>query len=79
MDELNKIVMLRDISSLTVEHSNGIQETIAIPEDIGLELFQNNAFPAFGMRSTSSYVEVVDQASNTEKAGLQAKRPTASN
>lgn len=73
LDELNKIVMLRDISSLTVEHSNGIQETIAIPEDIGLELFQNNAFPAFGMRSTSSYVEVVDQASNAEKAGLQAK------
>ncbi len=73
LDELNKIIMLRDISKLTVQHENGTTETIVIPEEIGLELFQNNAFPAFGMRSTSSYVEAVDPASNAEKSGLQAK------
>ena len=70
LDELNKVIMLRDLSILKVKHSDGQIESINIPEDVGLELFQNNAFPAFGMRTSSSYVESVQQGSNAENAGL---------
>ena len=73
LDELNKIIMLRELNTLKVKHSNGQTESIKIPEDIGLELFQNNAFPAFGMRTSSSYVEEVQKDSNAESAGLLSK------
>jgi regulator of sigma E protease len=73
LDELNKIIMLRDLSSLTVKHEDGKEETIEIPEEIGLELFQNGAFPAFGMRSTSSFVDRVEENSSASEAGLMAK------
>lgn len=73
LDELNKIIMLRDLSSLTVKHENGLTETIAIPEDIGSELFENGAFPAFGMRAKSSFIESVEAGSLAEEAGLKSK------
>ena len=65
--------MLRELSLLKVKHSDGQIESIEIPENIGLELFQNNAFPAFGMRTSSSFVEAVQQGSNAENAGLLSK------
>ena len=73
LDELNKIIMLRDLTNIKVKHSDNELESIDIPENIGLELFQNNAFPAFGMRTSSSYVEEVQQGSNAESAGLLSK------
>ena len=73
LDELNKIIMLRDLSTLTVKHENGLTETIAIPEDIGSELFENGAFPAFGMRAKSSFIESIEAGSLAEKAGLKSK------
>ena len=59
LDELNKIIMLRDLESLTVKHENGLTETISFPEDIGSELFENGAFPAFGMRTKSSFLSLI--------------------
>lgn len=73
LDELNKIIMLRDLSTLTVKHENGLTETITIPEDIGSELFENGAFPAFGMRAKSSFIESVEAGSLAEEAGLKSK------
>ena len=73
LDELNKIIMLRDLESLTVKHENGLTETIAFPEDIGSELFLNGAFPAFGLRTKSSFIESVDGGSLAEEAGLKSK------
>lgn len=73
LDELNKIIMLRDLENLTVKHENGLTETISFPEDIGSELFENGAFPAFGMRTKSSFIESVDGGSLAEEAGLKSK------
>ena len=73
LNELNKIIMLRDISTITVRHENNEVQTISLPEDIGSELFQAGAFPAFGMRMKASAVERVLPNSGAEKAKIQAK------
>ena len=70
LDELNKIIMLRDISNITVRHQNGKIETVNLPEDIGSELFQAGAFPAFGMRMKNASVQSVESGSGAEKAGI---------
>ena len=73
LDELNKIIMLRDISTITVRHQNNKQETIKLPEDIGSELFQAGAFPVFGMRMKGASVENVTADSGADKAGVKSK------
>ena len=72
LDELNKIIMLRDLSTLTVRHKNNQIQTIRLPEDIGSELFQAGAFPVFGMRMKAAGVAKVSPGSNAEKAGVKS-------
>ena len=62
--------MLRDISNITVKHQDGEIETVSLPEDIGSELFQAGAFPAFGMRMKNASVQSVESGSGAEKAGI---------
>ncbi|MDB3905019.1 RIP metalloprotease RseP [Crocinitomicaceae bacterium] len=71
LDELNKIIMLRDISTITVRHQNGKTETISLPEDIGSELFQAGAFPVFALRMKMASVANVTKGSGAAKAGIK--------
>jgi len=73
LDELNKIIMLRDISTITVRHENNKTDTISLPEDIGSELFQAGAFPVFGMRMKMASVANVSKGSGAEKAGIKSE------
>ncbi len=72
LDELNKIIMLRDISTITVLHQNNKAETISLPEDIGSELFQAGAFPAFGLRMKMASVANVSSGSGAANAGIKS-------
>ena len=72
LDELNKIIMLRDISTITVLHQNKKTETISLPENIGSELFQAGAFPVFGLRMKMASVANVAKGSGAANAGVKS-------
>ncbi|PVW15045.1 RIP metalloprotease RseP [Marixanthomonas spongiae] len=44
---INKYLFLRDVQSITVKHSDGTTETIALPEDIGTKMFQKDVLRPF--------------------------------
>jgi regulator of sigma E protease len=44
---INKFLFLRDVDEVKVEHLNGKQENISVPENIGTIMFDNGALPAF--------------------------------
>jgi regulator of sigma E protease len=45
--DINKYLFLRDVTSIEVKHENGNIQTIAIPEDIGTEMFQKDILKPF--------------------------------
>jgi len=66
---INKLLFLRDITTIDVKHSNGSLETISIPEDIGKIMWQSSVMLPFTPRfkATIDSVTVNDPA---EKAGI---------
>ncbi len=48
--QINKYLFLRDVETVTVEHNDGSVETIALPEDIGEEMFQKDILVPFQAR-----------------------------
>ncbi|WP_339699593.1 RIP metalloprotease RseP [uncultured Marixanthomonas sp.] len=44
---INKHLFLRDVQNITVEHSDGTTETIAMPEDIGTRMFKQDVLRPF--------------------------------
>ncbi|HBR53820.1 MAG TPA: RIP metalloprotease RseP [Flavobacteriaceae bacterium] len=53
LNNLNRYLMLRDVETLTVLHPNGNQETIELPEDIGMTMFKAGVREPFTpMRTT---------------------------
>ena len=67
--DINKHLFLRDITSLEVIHEDGINETIAIPEDIGEVMWQNGVMEPFEVR-TAAVIDTVVVDSPADKAGL---------
>jgi len=45
--DINKHLFLRDVNSITVRHKDGAEEAIAIPEDIGTEMFKKDVLYPF--------------------------------
>ncbi|QNJ97389.1 RIP metalloprotease RseP [Constantimarinum furrinae] len=45
--QINKYLFLRDVETVTVTHTDGNTETIALPEDIGTEMFQKDILTPF--------------------------------
>jgi len=45
--DINKHLFLRDVESITVKHRDGAEETIAMPEDIGTEMFKKDILYPF--------------------------------
>jgi len=48
--DINKHLFLRDISNIKVEHADGSTEKIELPEDIGLQMWQNGTMEPFTPR-----------------------------
>lgn len=66
---INKHLFLRGITSLEVLHDDGTKETLAIPENIGDEMWANGVMEPFAIR-TDALIDSVIVDSPAEKAGL---------
>ena len=70
ISDLNKSLLVRDLKSIEVKHSDGTIQTIAIPDTIGQTIFQEGTVSSFEPR----YAFVVDSIiaeSPAAKAGLK--------
>ena len=67
---VNRHLMLRDVENVTVEHQNGQEETIPIPEDIGSVMFQKGVmFPFVPVQMP--ILDSVIPGSQAERVGLR--------
>ena len=69
--DVNRYLMLRDVSDVTVRHENGDQETIAIPEDVGSRMFESGIYMPF-VPIERPIIDSVLPESPAQLAGLQA-------
>ncbi len=67
--DVNKQLFLRDVKTIEVEHQNGEQETINLPEDIGLTMWQSGVMEPFTPR-TYAQIDSVQPNSPADKAGF---------
>ncbi len=45
--DVNKYIMLRNVKTIEVEHEDGTKETLTLPEDISMDLFQKGVMMPF--------------------------------
>jgi len=69
--DVNKYLMLREVNEITVQHSDGSEETIKIPEDIGSQLFQKGIMFPFGLKLEPVIDSVLPDQPGM-KAGLES-------
>ena len=67
--DVNKHLFLRDINKIEVEHADGQNEKINLPDDIGLTMWQSGAMEPFTPR-INAVLDSVLQDSPANKAGL---------
>jgi len=70
-EEINKEILLRDARELKVQHADGSISLVTLPENVDTEIFEQGAFPAFGLRSKTNSVDELVPNSSAEKAGLK--------
>ena len=69
MLEINKMLLLRDIKTVTTLHQDGSTEVISIPENIGSMMFQNGVNFAFSPY-TEAKLDSIIKGMPAEKSGL---------
>ncbi|MGK0387211.1 MAG: regulator of sigma E protease [Patiriisocius sp.] len=67
---INKYLFLRDVSSVEVLHTNGQKETIAMPEDIGNIMFENDVLRPFTERVAPILGVIGDETYPAAAAGF---------
>ncbi len=70
VSDVNKMLFLRNIKSLSVKHPDGTQETIALPEDIGSIMWEKGVLHPFNERLLTE-IDTVVPNSPAFKAGIQ--------
>jgi regulator of sigma E protease len=68
--DINKYLLLRDVSSVEVERAGGSKETFSIPEDIGQQLFQSGSMQPFSPVKRPLIDSVIPD-SPADQAGLK--------
>ncbi len=68
--EFPNMLMMRDVSEVNVLHENGKTETLSLPEDIGMQLFQSGEM--FGVNMPRTPVDIDSVFGPAEKAGVLA-------
>ena len=67
--DVNRHLFLRSPQNIVVERSNGVKATIALPEDIGSQMFESgDLFPLMPVQSI--YIDSLYPGNPAEKAGL---------
>lgn len=69
--EINRLIMLRNVETVEVKHSDGSVETIGIPEDIEMDLFKAGIMLPFEARREAT-VDSVIADHPAYRAGFQA-------
>lgn len=69
--DVNKYLFLRGVSEIKVEHTDGITESLLIPEDIGYKIWQSGNIDPFTPRVPAK-LDSITPDSPAEKAGLQS-------
>ena len=68
--DINKFLFLRDVNEVKVEHLNGKQENISVPENIGTIMFENGAIRAFNPYWLPAILDSIVPNSPAYNAGL---------
>ena len=68
--DINKFLFLRNVSEVRVEHINGKQENISVPENIDEIMFEKGAVLSFLPLRSPTLLDSVITNSNAYKAGL---------
>jgi len=68
--DVNRHVFLRDVASIEVDHPDGNREIIALPEDVGLQMWQSGNIDPFTPRILA-ILDSIEPASPAFDAGLK--------
>ena len=68
--DVNKLLFLRDVQEIKVEHPDGSTETVQIPEDIGYQMWQGGYMDPFTPR-VPARLDSIKPNSPAEEAGMQ--------
>lgn len=69
--EVNRLIMVRNVQTVEVKHSDGTVETLSLPEDIEMELFKAGVMIPFEPRREATIDSVLENGP-AYKAGLRA-------
>lgn len=69
--EINFLLFVRNVKDIEVEHPDGTIETIALPKDIGMQMFKANILQPFWPRQSTA-LDSVFADTPAERAGLRA-------
>lgn len=68
--EINRYLLVRDVSNIEVKHQSGSIETLHLPDTIGDYIFKKGLISPFAIR-TNTVLDTVIADSGAEKAGLK--------
>ncbi len=68
--DINKHLFMRDVENITVLHENGEEETISVPEEIGVKMFEQGIMQPF-VPIMAPVLDSVPPGLAAEKAGLR--------
>ncbi|MCG9971322.1 RIP metalloprotease RseP [Christiangramia crocea] len=68
--DINKHLFMRDVRTITVIHENGTEETISIPEEIGVRMFEQGVMQPF-VPINYPVLDTVAENMAAAKAGLK--------
>ena len=68
--DINKHLFMRDVQNITVLHENGSEETIAVPEEIGTQMFEQGIMQPF-VPIMAPVIDSIQPGLAAETAGLK--------
>ncbi len=68
--EIGKHLLMRDVKTITVEHTNSNKETINLPEDLGSKIFQSGQMMAMTYRYPFK-LDSITEGGAADKAGFK--------
>jgi len=74
LNNLNKFLFLRDVSSITVKHLDGNTETLNLPEDIGMTMFKAGELQPFQPTRTTVLDTIIPNYPAAEAGLLQGDK-----
>lgn len=67
--DIGRYLLIRDIKTVTVTHTDGTTETISLPEDIGSQIFKSGQMMSMSYRYPFK-LDSIDEEGPAKKAGL---------